>query len=76
MSFKRCRSDIMKWKMKFFTFLSVIAAVSVISITLAAGNEIKVSYNNEVLKFDQQPVMENNKVLVPIRTILEKMNLS
>lgn len=36
-------------------------------------NNIKVTYNGQHIYFDQQPIMQNNRVLVPIRAIFEAM---
>ena len=37
------------------------------------NNEIKVTVNGEVLSFDQPPIMDSNRVMVPIRTIFEAL---
>ena len=36
-------------------------------------NPIKVFYNGEKMSFDQPPVMDNNRTLVPLRAIFEKI---
>ena len=41
-----------------------------------AESEISVKVNGETVSFDQPPVMLNDRVLVPIRAIAEKLNLN
>lgn len=37
---------------------------------------ITVSYNNELISFDQKPLIENGRTLVPLRAIFEKLGAS
>ena len=42
-------------------------------IQKASADEIKVSVNGEFISFDQPPVMINDRTLVPLRAIFEKL---
>ena len=53
--------------------LSIIMVLSAISISVTASEEISVYLNGEKLVFGQQPVIRNNRIIVPMRAILEKM---
>lgn len=53
--------------------LCLIMAISAVSPSVMANEEISVYLNGEKLSFEQQPVIRNNRIIVPMRTILEKM---
>ena len=44
-----------------------------ISLDPMQENPIKVTYNGEEIEFDQNPVVENGRTLVPLRAIFEKL---
>ncbi len=59
---------------KFFGALAVFSMVVMMSFTVMAKDEnIKVTINDEPVFFTQEPIMENNRVLVPIRAIAEDL---
>lgn len=41
-----------------------------------ASSGISVSYNGKTLAFDQEPIVKNNRTLVPLRAIFEAMGLT
>jgi len=53
------------------TYLTPIWAVKITSI-----DTITIKLNNETVEFDQQPIIENGRTLVPFRAILEAMGVS
>ena len=49
-------------------------AIGVIQVSCPIiNNSIKVTLNSEALSFDQPPIMDNNRVMVPIRAIFEAL---
>ncbi len=53
--------------------LSLTIILSVASFQAMAAGEISVYVNGEKVVFDQQPVIQNSRTLVPMRAIVEKM---
>ena len=59
---------------KFISILlSLTVLLSVASFHAMAAEEISVYVNGEKVVFDQQPVIQNSRTLVPMRAIVEKM---
>ncbi|WP_052130236.1 copper amine oxidase N-terminal domain-containing protein [Ureibacillus sinduriensis] len=64
--------------MKYFIKISILAIGLLLPFTLSNNNveaatPISVKINSQELYFDQQPIMENGRVLVPMRAIFEAM---
>lgn len=57
----------------FLSFALVILLVFTTCIPAMASEEISVYFNNEKLDFDVPPTIINNRVLVPMRHIFEKL---
>ena len=53
--------------------LTSISLLLCLNLTVFAANDITVKINNETVIFDQKPIIENDRTLVPIRAIAEKM---
>lgn len=54
--------------------LILLLAFSLITTnTFASGSDIKVIVNGNILKFDQSPIIRNNRTLIPIREIFEAL---
>lgn len=53
--------------------LMAVALFSFWDVSALAEENIKVYVNNEIINFDTEPVIENNRTLVPIRAITEAM---
>lgn len=60
----------MKNIIKLLTVIALIVS-TVITFNVFADNEIKVQVEGKNVVFDTMPVMENDRVLVPIRSIFE-----
>lgn len=58
---------------KIRLFIVVIALLLGVSTIVSADNNIKVSLNGEYISFDQPPIMQDERVLVPIRAVFEAM---
>ena len=56
-----------------FLALVVLVQASGVVTAFAAGNEIKVVVDGKQLTFDVPPVIENDRVLVPMRAIFEAL---
>jgi len=69
---KRKRGNLMKKDL--ILFLSVIFLFNAFTFGALAEDEIKVTVDGKQLTFDQPPIMENNRVLVPMRAIFEALN--
>lgn len=54
------------------TILSAILALSV-TFGVMADNEISVTYNGQAIEFDQAPVIQDGRTLVPLRAIFETL---
>nr|WP_312576535.1 beta-propeller domain-containing protein [Sedimentibacter sp.] len=54
--------------------LTMILAISLGVSVFAENEEITVYVNNEKVKFDVNPMLENGRVLVPLRGVFEKLN--
>lgn len=57
----------------------IISAILIVSIAAALGggcnaatNDIKVTYDGKEIEFDVQPIIENDRVMVPMRQIFEE----
>lgn len=57
---------------KFFVMMLISAVMFITQSTFAAEN-IKVIIDNEIVEFDVQPQIVNNRTMVPMRTIFEKL---
>lgn len=55
--------------------LTIIFMMSLSNIVFAADNEISVNVNGAVVEFDQPPVVEDGRTLIPFRAVLEKMGI-
>ena len=53
--------------------LTSISLLLCLQLNAFATNDIAVKINNEAVIFDQKPIIENDRTLVPIRAIAEKM---
>lgn len=51
-----------------------ILIIMVNTIVLANSNEIKVYLDNQEINFDQPPIIQNDRTLVPMRAIFEALN--
>ncbi len=62
-------------KKLFSLLLSAAAIISVFSVHAFADDSINVTVNGESVSFarDQRPVIQNGRVLVPLRAVFEKM---
>jgi len=59
---------------KFICFmLCAILALSMICTVSADADEITVLVNGEKVEFDVNPILENDRTLVPMRAIFEKL---
>lgn len=56
---------------RLFTFLLIFAAL--FNLPASAKKDIKVILDNKTLTFDQNPIIENNRTLVPVRKIFEEL---
>ena len=55
----------------------IIVLISLFGVTAYAQQQIRVSVDGNILVFpDQQPVMQNNRVLVPARAVAEALNFT
>ena len=54
----------------------VILAVFMMSLPVLADDVIKVTVDGEELTFDQNPVIINDRTMVPMRAIFEKLGAS
>lgn len=54
--------------------LTIVFVLTLCQPTVFAKDKIDVTVNGQVLEFDQDPVAEEGRVLVPIRTIFESLN--
>lgn len=63
----------MKTNRFFFVFLSFIILVSTFTSPVMAKKNIMVTLNGKPISFDQPPIMQNNRVLVPMRAIFEAL---
>lgn len=61
--------------MKKIISIILILAMLMPTAALAADDEIKVFLDGERIEFDVQPIIENERTLVPIRAIAEILNL-
>lgn len=60
-------------------FVLLILLTILTNPAMAADNasSIKVQVNGQLLQFpDQQPVIENNRILIPLRTVGEALNFN
>lgn len=57
--------------MKIRTMAMAALAAAVVALPCSAEENIKVTINGSELTFDQPPIMENDRVLVPFRAIFE-----
>ncbi|WP_010243902.1 WG repeat-containing protein [Acetivibrio cellulolyticus] len=55
-----------------FTFIMVLMFLPTLSLQ-AANNSIIVKLNGDVLSFDQPPIIDNGRTLLPIRAIFEEL---
>ncbi|MDF2545415.1 MAG: hypothetical protein K0R93_313 [Anaerosolibacter sp.] len=61
-------------KNKLLAYLLVcMTAVTMFSITGFADQQVKIELDGEVVSFDVQPIIEEGRILVPVRSIFEKM---
>lgn len=58
---------------KFTRIIIAICVVSLLCTTQVFADEIKIKLNNNILETETEPVMENDRVLVPIRAIAEAL---
>jgi len=58
---------------KFTRIIIAICVVSLLCTTQVFADEIKIKLNNNLLETDTEPIMENDRVLVPIRVIAEAL---
>lgn len=62
--------------MKSFVKISmfIIILIFCFSITVFGDSSINVYVNNEKVEFDVNPILENNRILVPLRGVFEKLD--
>ena len=60
---------------KFISFMTA-AMMMISSTTVFADSSVLVKVNGEVVEFDQPPVIENGRTLIPFRGVLEKMGIT
>lgn len=58
---------------KFRSFLLCLLLVSLLAVPAAASDQITVTVNGTVIHFDQNPIIENDRTLVPVRFIFEAL---
>ena len=59
---------------KFFIMMSsIILACGLTSVSHASGDNITVTLNGSNIYFDQPPIIQNERTLVPMRAIFEAM---
>ena len=70
----------MKTKKIFSLFLAIVLCLSSFTVfatdepnTEKKSDKIEVFYNDEVVNFDVEPIIENDRTLVPMRAIFEAM---
>ena len=54
-------------------FIAILLVICSISVTAFADNSIKVTIDGNLIEFDVNPTMVNDRVLVPMRKIFETM---
>lgn len=59
--------------MKKILLTAAAAAIAALSLTAAAENDITVTVNGKNVTFDQPPVIDNDRTLVPMRAIFEAL---
>lgn len=65
------RRRILSWLLSVLMLAAIFVPAG--SIAQAAGSEISVYVDGEKLTFDQPPIAQNGRVLVPFRAIFEKL---
>ncbi len=60
---------------KFISFMTA-AMMMISSTTVFADSSVLVKVNGEMVEFDQPPVIENGRTLIPFRGVLEKMGIT
>ena len=58
-------------KFNIFIIILVIITISCVAYAYSGNGEITVYLNNEKLTFEKYPITENDRTLVPMRTIFE-----
>ena len=58
---------------KFTRIIIAICVACFLCTTQVFADEIKIKLNNNILETDTEPIMENDRVLVPIRVIAEAL---
>lgn len=53
--------------------LTLIMAIGILPISVSASENIYVTVDGATLNFDQPPIMQNDRVLVPMRLIFEAL---
>ena len=53
--------------------LAILFLLGMVRVSAAAADEIKVIVNEKSIVFDQPPVIENGRTLVPLRAIFEAL---
>lgn len=53
-----------------------LCALALLPATAFAEDDITVYVNNELLSFDQPPIIYNDRTMVPMRAIFERLNLT
>lgn len=63
-------------KAKLVNFILIISLLCGIGIwmTVSADDDITVYVNNQAVQFDQKPIIENDRTLVPVRAIFEALD--
>lgn len=64
---------IINGKNKKLLILFAAACIILSAFCVCAGEDVRVVVNDNALVFDQQPVIENNRTLVPLRAIFEAL---
>ena len=59
---------------KILSIILVISMLSGMAVTVNADDNIIVTVDGEQIEFDTQPIIENDRVLVPMRAIYEKLD--
>ncbi|MBR0088818.1 MAG: hypothetical protein IJP94_03130, partial [Clostridia bacterium] len=61
---------------KIVSVILAFAMLFAMAVVVSADNEISVTVNGETIEFeDAKPIIEDDRVLVPMRAVFEKMGV-
>lgn len=67
------KGDIMKTNVLGKTAVLIVVLIFCFSFTAYGAAEVNVYVNNEKVEFDVHPIIENGRILVPLRGVFEKL---